>query len=39
MLGNEAPLAPVITIAGDVWAQVTPDRVPSILEGYFRRAK
>jgi NADH:ubiquinone oxidoreductase subunit E len=32
-------LAPVITVAGDVWAQVTPDRVPSILESYFRKAK
>ncbi len=32
-------LAPVITVGDDVWAQVTPDRVPSILEGYIARAK
>lgn len=32
-------LAPVIIIGSDVWAQVSPDRVPAILEEYFRRAK
>jgi NADH:ubiquinone oxidoreductase subunit E len=32
-------LAPVITVNGEVWAQITADKVPSILEQYLRRTK